>query len=49
MIKMQLRHGRNPNSRSYSWKRTSQDGTRKNQDSKEMENPNEDQEHKKLP
>jgi len=39
---MQLWHGRNPDSRSYSQKRTSQDGTRENQSSKEIENPNKD-------
>ena len=45
---MWLQHGRNPNSRSYSQKKTSQDGTRENQGSKGIENPNKDQGHRKL-
>ena len=46
---MQLQYGRNSNTRSNCWKRTSQDGTRKDQGSQGMENANESQRHRKFP
>ena len=46
---MQFRYGRNSNPRSYSWKKTGQNETRKNQGCKRMENPNEDQGCRKFP
>jgi len=48
-IKIQLGYGRNPNSRSYSWKRTSQNGTGENQGSKRIEDTDKDQRCRKLP
>ena len=45
---MQLQYRRNSNTRSNYWKRTSQDGTRKNQGSQGVENTNESQRHRKL-
>jgi len=49
MVKMRLQYGRNPNSRSYSWKRTSQNEIEENQGSKRIEDSNEDQRCRKLP
>ena len=46
---MELQYRRNPNSSSYSWKRTSQNRTGENQGSKRMKDTNEDQGCRKLP
>ena len=46
---MWLQYGRNFNTRSNHWKKTSQDGTRKDQGSQEMENTDESQGHRKFP
>jgi len=47
-IQVQLQYGGNSNTRSNHWKRTSQDGIRKDQGSQGMENANESQRHRKL-
>ena len=49
MIKMQLQHGRNPYIRGSSWKRTSQDGTRKDKGSEGVENTNKSQGCREFP
>ena len=46
---MRLQHGGNPYTRSSSWERTSQNGTRKNKGSKGMENTDESQGRRKFP
>ena len=46
---MRLQHGGNSYSRSGSWERTSQNGTRENQGSKRMENTDKDQGCQKFP
>ena len=46
---MQLQHGRDSYPRSDSWKRTNQDGTRKDKGSKGMENANENQGCREFP
>ena len=46
---MQLQYERNSNTRINCWKRTSQDGTRKDQDSQEIENADESQRCRKFP
>ena len=46
---MRLQHGGNSYPRSGSWKRTSQNGTRKNKGSKRMENTNKNQRSRKFP
>ena len=48
-VKMQLQHGRNPYLRSHHRERTSQDGTREDKDSKEMEDTSKGQRCGKLP
>ena len=49
MIKIQFQYGRNPYSRSYSGKETSQNGAEEDQGSKRVENANESQRHGKFP
>jgi len=48
MIKMRFQYGRNPYSRSYSGKETSQNGAGEDQGSKRVENANESQRHGKF-
>ena len=42
-------HGRYSNFKGYSWKRTGQNGTEKDQDYKRMEDTNENQRSRKFP
>ena len=46
---MQLQYERNPHSRSYSGKETSQNGAEEDQGSKRMEDTNEGQGHREFP
>ena len=49
MIEVRLQHGGNSYTRSGSWERTGQNGTRENKGSKGMENTDEDQGRRKFP
>jgi len=49
MVKMWFQYRRNSNTGSSHWKRTSQDGTKKDQSSHEMEDTDKGQECRKLP